>query len=285
MLAHFGIISIIVGRRCGDRLRRRSRGRRTECATRKDCVTRNRCARGRDVTLREPRQNRRVEQAHLVHHSGVQRGLMESGSGFEHDAEQVAAPEFVEDLVQVQMREGSFASLRMTTVGGAAAGAESNGDHFDAGASERAGARAGCRSASEHQHVAVGGAHKLRAQRKAQAGIEDHADQQAGGAGRPVRSVSSGSSASTVPMPVSMASEAWRMRWTSAREASGGDPAALCPLRRCGRTRWPSSVMRGFQRDEWAPRGDPDGEGFVELARFSIRRCPSIRRFRRRATA
>ena len=44
--------------------------------------------------------------------------------------------------------------------------------------------------------------------------------------GRLVRSVSEGLSARTVPMPVRMASEAWRRSWTSAR--------AAVPVSQCG---------------------------------------------------
>ena len=38
-----------------------------------------------------------VEKAHLVYDAGIERGLVEGGAGLEHDAQEIAAAEFIED--------------------------------------------------------------------------------------------------------------------------------------------------------------------------------------------
>ena len=73
-------------------------------------------------------------------------------------------------------------------------------------------------------------------------------------------------------MPVSSASEAWRMRWTSARDSSEVIQSrrfAGCVLPRLrGRSELAVERQRGFQRDEGLLRANPAREGFVEVPRF-----------------
>src|SRR5215510_6837868 len=72
--------------------------------------------------------------------------------------------------------------------------------------------------------------------------------------GKPLRSVRRGSSARMVPIPVNSASEAWRMRWTSARDSSEVIQEDLWPLPDFlppfsaddGKASWPSSVNADF---------------------------------------
>ena len=64
---------------------------------------------------------------------------------------------------------------------------------------------------------------------------------------RPLRSVSSGLSARIVPIPVSSASEAWRMRCTSARDSSLVIHTRFLLLRDSGKASCPSSVSADFR--------------------------------------
>jgi hypothetical protein len=51
---------------------------------------------------RAPGEARRNEQAHFIHYSGFERGLIQSRPRFEHRAQNFAASEFVEHGAKIQ---------------------------------------------------------------------------------------------------------------------------------------------------------------------------------------
>ncbi len=89
-----------------------------------------------------------------------------------------------------------------------------------------------------------------------------------------LRSVRAGSSARTVPMPVRMASDAWRRSWTSCAGGGAGEPVGLVGEALRG---WGGELAvggeGGLEGDEGPAVLDEVGEGVVELAGLAARRC------------